>query len=81
MQQHRNFSWVSNGKARESLLKGKDQNGSPPCSNQFRLTPFETENTYFFFYKTAYLNEEVNHTELSIQLVFPEKSSQNYIQL
>ncbi len=35
------------------------------------IAPFYIENVNYLFYKTSYLNEEVNCTELSPQLVFP----------
>jgi hypothetical protein len=52
-------------KIREVLLKGKAQYSWPPCTNQFRSTPFYIENIINLFYKTSYLNEEVNCTEPS----------------
>ncbi len=45
------------------LLKGKDQYNWPPCTNKFRSTAFYSENIIYLFYKTSYLNEEVNCTE------------------
>ncbi len=51
---------------REVLLKGKAHYGRPPCSNQFRSAPFYIENIINLFYKTSYLNEEVNCTETSV---------------
>jgi hypothetical protein len=51
-------------KAREVLLKGKAQYGWPPSTNQFRSAPFYIENIIInLFYKTSYLNEEVNCTD------------------
>ncbi len=50
---------------RESLLKGKDQYGWPPCTNYLRSAAFNTEKSIFLYYKISYLNEEVNRTEPS----------------
>ncbi len=47
----------------ESLLKGKDQYRWPPQTNKLRSAAFHAETV--FFYKTTYLSEEVNCTELS----------------
>jgi hypothetical protein len=44
----------------ESFLKGKEHYGRPPWTNKFRSASFHTETN--FFYKTIYLNEEVNCT-------------------
>jgi len=49
------------GKCREVFLKGKDQYGWPPCTYWFWSAPFN-ENIIDMFYKTSYLNEEVNCT-------------------
>ncbi len=46
-----------------SLTEGKAQFGWPPCTNQFASAPFYIENIINLFYKTSYLNEEVNCTE------------------
>ncbi len=51
--------------ARETLLKGKAQYSSPPCTNLFRSAPFCIENVIYILNKTRYLNEEVNCTEPS----------------
>ncbi len=45
------------------LLKGKARYSSPPCTDWFRSAAFDIENIIYFFYKTSYLNEEVNCTE------------------
>jgi hypothetical protein len=49
---------ASMASTRESLLKGKDQYGWPPCTDRFGSAAFNTENVYFFFYKIN-INEEV----------------------
>ncbi len=59
------------GSSREVLLKGKAQYGWPPCTNQFRSAPFYIENIINLFYKTSYLNEEVNCTEPSPLAIIP----------
>jgi hypothetical protein len=46
---------------RESLLKGKDQYNLPPCTYQFSLATLYTKVIFYYFYKTRYLNKEVNH--------------------
>jgi hypothetical protein len=51
--------------SRKVLLKGKTQYGWPPCTNRFRSAPLYIENIINLFYKTSYLNEEVNCTEPS----------------
>jgi len=56
---------------REVLLKGKTQYGWPPCTNQFRSAPFYIENIINLFYKTSYLNEEVNCIEPSPLVSIP----------
>jgi len=48
---------------REPLLEGTDHYGWPPCANQLRSVSFDIAIIIFLFYKTAYLNEEVNRTE------------------
>ncbi len=52
-------------RVREILLKGKAQYDWPPCTNQFRSAPLYIENIINLFYKTSYINEEVNCTEPS----------------
>jgi hypothetical protein len=52
-----------NGLARELLLKGKALYNWPPCINLCRSATFYTDTIIFIFYKTTYLNEEVNCTE------------------
>jgi len=48
------------------LLKGTAQYGWPPCTtNQFRSASIGIENTTYLFYKTGYINEEVNCAEPS----------------
>ncbi len=39
--------------------------GSAWLTTLYKLAPFDNENIYTFFYKTSYLNEEVNCTEPS----------------
>jgi hypothetical protein len=51
-------------KDKEALLKGKAQRSQPPCPNQFRSAHFYIESIIYPFYKTVYLKEEVNCTEL-----------------
>ncbi len=63
--------------SREVLLKGKDQYSWPPCTNKFRSAPFNIEKIINIFYKTSYLNEEVNCTENSRHLVFPADSDKH----
>ncbi len=46
--------------SRESLLKGVDQYGWPPQTNQFRSAAFHTEKS---FYKTSYHKEGINCIE------------------
>ncbi len=60
--------------AREVLLKGKAQYSWPPCINQFRSAPFYIENIINLFYKTSYLNKEVNCTEPSPLISIPWSS-------
>jgi len=48
------------GVNREVLLWGKAQYSWPPCTYQFRSARFYTKNIILLFYKTSYLNEEVN---------------------
>jgi hypothetical protein len=50
--------------AREVLLNGKAQYSWPPSTKYFTSDPFHIENIIYVFYKTSYLNEEVNCTEL-----------------
>ncbi len=47
------------------MLRGKAQYSWPLHTNLFRLAAFDTENIIYFFYKTSYPDEEVNHTEPS----------------
>jgi len=49
---------------RESLMKGKDQYSWPPGHNQFRSPSLNTDKISFLIYKTSFLNQEVNCTEL-----------------
>ncbi len=63
------FSTFFDTWAKEVLLKGEAQYGWPLYTNQFRSAPFYIENIINLFYKTSYLNEEVNCTEPS-PLVF-----------
>ncbi len=55
----------------EVLLRGKAQYSWPPCTNQFRSAPFYIENVMDLFYKTSYLNEEVNCTKPSLLVSIP----------
>jgi hypothetical protein len=55
----------------KALQKGKAQYG---CTNLFRSGAFSTENVIYPFYKSSKLNEEVNCSEPSPQLVFPVPS-------
>ncbi len=57
--------------SREFLLKGMAQYSSPPCTNQFRLTIFNTDIIFSLFITTSYLNEEVNCTEPSTSMRVP----------
>jgi hypothetical protein len=59
------------GLTREALLKGKDQYDQTPCANEFLSATFQTESFFFLFYKTTYLNEEVNHTDPSPSVRLP----------
>ncbi len=59
------------GFSKEVLLKGKDQYGWPPCTNQFRSATLYIENIINLFYKTSYLNKKVNSTEPSPLLGIP----------
>ena len=68
--------------SREVLLKGKDRHSWPPCTNKFRSAPFKNENIIDVFYKTSYLDEEVNRTEPSPSVSFPcpsEASLMDYL--
>ncbi len=58
------------GKAREVLLQGKAKYGWP-CTNQFISAPFYIKNIIKLFFKTSYLNEEVNCTEASSLVSIP----------
>jgi hypothetical protein len=48
------------GFSKEVLLKGKAQYSWLPCTNLLRLAPFYIVKFFHLFYKTSYLNEEVN---------------------
>ncbi len=50
-------------------MKGKDQYTLPPCTKYFSTAAFKTE--FSSFYKTSYLNEEVNCTEPSPSMRVP----------
>jgi hypothetical protein len=60
------LKWIT----RESLLNGNDQYNLPPCTKNFRTAALKTI-TIFLFYKTTYLNEEVNCTEFSNSVRIP----------
>jgi hypothetical protein len=68
-------------RAKEFLLKGKDQYSLPPRPHKFRSAAFYTDQYFFFFfYKTTDPNEEVNCTEpSSLQLGFREKTLQQSV--
>ncbi len=62
--------WLTHAEALDRLygkllLKGKAQYTWTPCVLQFKLAAFDIANIINFFYKTSYLNEEVNRTEPS----------------
>jgi hypothetical protein len=56
-------------RVKKVLLKGKAQYAWPPIKNQFRSAPLYIEDIINLFYKTSFLNEEVNCTE-PFNLVF-----------
>ncbi len=43
----------------------------PTCANKFRIAVFDIKNIIYLFYKTSYLNEEVNRTEPSPSVRLP----------
>ncbi len=55
--------------SRESLPKGMDQYTSPPHTNTFVSDAIITEK--ILFYKTSYLNKEINRTEPSLSMRVP----------
>jgi hypothetical protein len=57
---------------RESYLTGR----MTSCMNWFKLAAFNTETIFFLFYKTTYLNKEVNHSDPSPIFVFPGWTNQ-----
>ncbi len=57
--------WHCKPTYREPLLKGKAQYSWAPCTNKFRSGGFHIENIIYLWYKTSYLNEEVNCIEPS----------------
>jgi hypothetical protein len=73
-----NVPWKVNRLSREYLLKGKDQYNWPPCTNQFRLPTLSKEIYFFIFYKTRYLNKEVNCTEPSPSVRVPWIKGQSF---
>jgi hypothetical protein len=62
--------WNGASFIREVSLNGKAKY-SWPGTNQLGSAAFLLKILCLFFYKTRYLNEEVNHTLISPQLVFP----------
>jgi hypothetical protein len=54
-----------------SLTEGVAQYGWPPWTTQFRSAPFYIEVIIYLFYKTRYLNEEVNCNEPSPLVSIP----------
>ncbi len=44
------------GLTRESLQKGKDQYGRPPCTNYLSSIAIEFENIFLLFNNTTYFN-------------------------
>ncbi len=55
----------------EVFVRDKAQYHWPPCANWFISAPSCTENSIYLFYKTSYLNEEVNCTEPSTSVSIP----------
>jgi hypothetical protein len=45
--------------------------GLPPCIFKFRSTPFLLQIQFLFFYKTSYLDVEINGTQLSPSVSVP----------
>jgi hypothetical protein len=55
----------------EPLQKGKTPNDGP-CTNYFGSAYFYVEDIYYLlFYKTSYINEEVNRTEPPPSVTLP----------
>ncbi len=54
-----------------SLTEGEGLHSWPSCANYFWSAPFNIKNIIYIFYKTNCLNDEVNCTEPTPQLVFP----------
>jgi len=55
-------------------MKGKDQYSWTPRTSLFRSAAFHTQTIYFLFYKTTYVDEDVNWIDRSPSLRFPELS-------
>ncbi len=60
-------SWAGN-----TNWRGKNQYDWPPSTNLFWSSAFYIENITYILNKKSYLNEEVNGTEPSFQLVIPD---------
>ncbi len=65
------FSLKSAVLTREPLLKRKAQYSGPPCTNFLDQLISILQTLFSFFYKTSYLNEEVNCPELSTSVSVP----------
>ncbi len=69
---YNHFNSIDNTLSKKPLLKGKAKQSLPPCAKQFGSAAFYIENIIFLFYKTIYLNEEVNlFTKPSPSVSFP----------
>jgi hypothetical protein len=53
-------------------MNRKDQYSRPSCTTSSDLLLFNTETIYFLFYKTSYLNVEVNRSQPSLREGFPD---------
>jgi hypothetical protein len=56
--------------SRESLQKGKDQYGIPPCTNQYRSAAFYNETVFLIFTKQTILIRRPTVLNLPFQLGF-----------
>jgi hypothetical protein len=55
----------TNKYCREVFLKWNVQYSLPPSTNLYNSATFDIGNMIYLFYKTSYLNKDVNCTELS----------------